>query len=211
MNNSPEGSAGIGELTRRGLLCGSIRMAGLSLAAWTTGLAIAVPTSSAQAQAEVEALSAMLEAELLVAFAYGRILRSGVLSVFSTPVATTLLAHERTHVALLRGWVDKLGGVQPPPITGVGEADAALTADHVSRRLSEMASESDALRLLIAVERVSVGAYYHGFSTLAEPTLVRRAAEMLASDAQHATVLSGLLHPGDVAKAVPDAFVQGAR
>lgn len=209
--NSPEGSPDIGGLTRRGLLGGSIRVAGLSVAAWTTGSAIAVPAASAQVQTEVQALSAMLEAELLVAFAYGRILRSGVLSVFSTPVAKTLLAHEHAHVALLRGWVDKLGGVQPPSITGVGEADAALTADHVSGRLGEMASEPDALRLLIAVERVSVGAYYHGFSTLAEPMLVRSAAEMLASEAQHATVLSGLLHPDDVAKAVPDAFVHGTR
>ena len=44
--------------------------------------------------------------------------------------------------------------------------------------------------LLIRVEEVAEGAYYHAISKLTDPRLLLRSAQIMASEAQHRTILS---------------------
>lgn len=197
--------------TRRELLSRGILVAGAGAVASGVLGASQAQVASAQPETEAGALGAVLEAELLVEYAYAHVLRSRLLAVSPARVAAGLLAHERAHVSLLRAWLSKLGGTQPPAPEDDHGADRRLAACNVSGSLAQLRSEHDALRLLIEVEAVAVGAYYRGIATLVDPALVRSAAEMLASEAQHATLLSELLHPGDVSRAVPGPFVTGMR
>jgi hypothetical protein len=47
-------------------------------------------------------------------------------------------------------------------------------------------------------------------SKFADVKLARTCASILGAEAQHYTALAGLLHPGDINKAVPGAFVEGS-
>ncbi|MGI8429770.1 MAG: ferritin-like domain-containing protein [Solirubrobacteraceae bacterium] len=205
------GALPAGGCTRRELLSGAIPSVGLGAATVSILTAVGVETASGQSETEAGSLTSVLEVELLVAFVYERVLGAQLLAVASARVAAGLLAHERVHIALLRGWLSTLGAPQTPALVDDRAADRSLASHHVSVRLAGLRTERDALRLLIAVEAVAVSAYGRLISALINPMLVRSAAEMLASEAQHATVLSGLLYPGDISRAVPDAFVTGRR
>jgi hypothetical protein len=56
-----------------------------------------------------------------------------------------------------------------------------------------------------------VGTYYEALPKLGDPRLLRTAAAIMGAEAQHATVVGGLLHPGDVRRVVPVASVTGKR
>jgi hypothetical protein len=47
-------------------------------------------------------------------------------------------------------------------------------------------------------------------SKLKDLALAHLCAAILAAEAQHYTALAGLLHPGDINKAVPGPFVEGS-
>jgi len=113
------------------------------------------------------------------------------------------------------------GGWMPQSEEHLAAVDAlGITHGLLAVTRSDLADPADARRQALArlaatslgeVEAVAVSAYGRLISALINPMLVRSAAEMLASDPQHATVLSGLLYPGDISRAVPDAFVTGRR
>jgi hypothetical protein len=124
-------------------------------------------------------------------------------------VARELIGHEQEHVGVLTDELIRLGVAPPAPPASVAAADAELSARHGSGSLAELGSERDCLRLLLQVEAVAEGAYYLAVSKISDRTLLRTAVEIMAVEAQHATVISGLLHPGDIDKAVPYAFVEG--
>jgi hypothetical protein len=92
----------------------------------------------------------------------------------------------------------------------VTAADAELSVLHGSARLASLNSEEDCLRLLEQVESLVQGAYYVSMSKFADVKLARTCASILGAEAQHYTALAGLLHPGDINKAVPGAFVEGS-
>jgi hypothetical protein len=71
--------------------------------------------------------------------------------------------------------------------------------------------DKDALRLLLSVEKVAVGAYFVALTTLQDGSLIMLVAEMMASDAQHEAVIGELLYEGDATKAVPSGLVQGVQ
>lgn len=165
---------------------------------------------------ELQALSAVLMAELLAASAYERALGAGVLQDASQRVVSELLAHERAHIAVLSAWVRGLGdtlypSLSPRSLLDERGADAALAAHNVPSSLANPRNEHDAFALLVAVEELTVRAYYAAASELGAPAQLGIALEMMACDAQHATVLNELLYPGDVSRAVPGAFVEGSK
>jgi hypothetical protein len=151
----------------------------------------------------------LLRLELLLVFAYQRVLASGLLSASAEPVARELLAHEQSHGAVLATELTRLGGTFPQGPANVAAGDRALAAHNVGARLVGLRSSRGALRLLVEVEGTAERVYYKAMSKLRDPGLLETGAEIMACEAQHATVLSELLHPGDLARAVPDAMVQG--
>jgi hypothetical protein len=92
----------------------------------------------------------------------------------------------------------------------VSAADGQLAERGVSGRLAGLDSERASLRLLLDAEGMAERVYYRSLLRLGAPGPIQLAAEILASEAQHATILSELLKPGNVDMAVPDAFVQGS-
>jgi Ferritin-like domain len=189
-------------------------MAGAAVGAglWTIGAA-ALGVESAEAaapQTDAELIRAIVSVEVLVVFCYQQVLSSGKLSPAAEHVIRQLLDHEHTHVDVLSAVLEELGQEPPDPPASVEDADAELSVLHGSATLASLSSEQDCLRLLEQVEQLVQGAYYVSMSKLADVKLAHTCASILGTEAQHYTALAGLLHPGDINKAVPGAFVEGS-
>lgn len=202
--------------TRRELISRSILAGGLALATSLHAAEDAAARVEAAVRAEdaagADALRALFEVERLAEVAYRQVLRSGVLAAGARRAARALLAHEQAHVGVLGAWLRAAGGRRPAPSAMDAPAAAnVLAAHHVSGSLQNLRSEHEALRLLIAVEAAAERAYSRAVSRLRDPVRLGVSLEMMACDAQHATVLSELLYPGDVSRAVPGAFVPETR
>jgi Ferritin-like domain len=200
--------AKISPVTRRELLA-----AGVSGSLAPVASASLAPVASASARSSVDAglLSSALAVELLVVFAHQRILALRVLTGRAERVSRRLLTQDRVHVRILGAALRRLGKTPPPSPASVAEADKQLAGRSASGSLVAVRSEADALRLLYDAESIAVGAYYTALESLSDARLIRTATEIMASDAQHATALGELLHPGDVKKAVPVSVVRGKR
>jgi hypothetical protein len=195
-------------LTRREVVAGAVAGAGLG----GIGASLLGPGSAGAAapQTDAELVRAILSVELLAVFSYEQVLNSGKLSALAERVVHQLLEHEQTHVAILTAELEKLGQDAPSPPANVAAADAELSVLHGSGSLTSLSSEPDCLRLLEQVEQLAQGAYYVSMSKLADLRLARTCASILGAEAQHYTALAGLLHPGDINKAVPGPFVEGS-
>jgi hypothetical protein len=81
----------------------------------------------------------------------------------------------------------------------------------VSASLTALHTEHDCLKLLVDLESVAEGASYTPIRDLRRPDLVHLCAQIMACEAQHWTVLSGLRNPGEYVKAVPWPYVFGTK
>ena len=194
--------------TRRELMAGAAASAGL----WAIGTSVLRPAQAEAAapQTDAELIRAILSVELLVVFSYEQVLSSGKLPADTEHIVRQLLDHEHTHVDVLSADLEELGQAPPDPPASVTAADAELSVLHGSAKLASLNSEEDCLRLLEQVESLVQGAYYVSMSKFADVKLARTCASILGAEAQHYTALAGLLHPGDINKAVPGAFVEGS-
>ena len=123
--------------------------------------------------------------------AYERVLGSGLLTPKAAATIKALYAHERAHAAALT----KLGA----PATA--KPETALTR--------QLRTQADCLQLLITAEEFALGACYDAIERLTDARALRVATAIMAAEAQHRTVLSELLHPGDVTAALPASRVIG--
>src|SRR5947209_9676026 len=189
--------------TRRALIRDAI---GLTAAG---SLAAAVLPAAAQGAtgSEDAAISHVLVAERVAVIAYRQALAHGVLSPAASAQVRLLLAQEEQHVATLEQALAKLGASIPTGPAGLAAAQTFLSQNSVSPNLTDIPTQHDALRLLINVESLTEGAYFTAIPKLVHPALVRLSVEMMGSDAQHWTALSGIQHDGNVVLAVPYPFV----
>jgi len=191
---------------RRQVIARSIAIAGAATALLPpvdTDAAVPAPRTDGQV------LAGTLEVEKLVVLAYRQVLASGALGAGIQGTAAQLLQHEDEHVAALAAALRRLGAAPSVGPTNVASADKALAAHQVSTSLTNLRTERDCLQLLIDVEAVAEGAYFIAISKLRDSSSLRLSAEIMACEAQHWTALSELLHPGDLASAVPSPFVEG--
>lgn len=200
-------------LTRRLLVSRAITAGGLIAGGSALGAVITPLSAEAAAAPETDGqlVYATLAVELLVIAVYERVIASGKLSVDHAPLAYRLLSYERVHARVLAKDLRALGMAEPPSLAGAStnSLDAILTTKQVQESLATIANDADSLALLIRVEEVAEGAYYHAISKLTDPRLLLRSAQIMASEAQHRTILSQTRDPGALVKAVPVAFVQG--
>ncbi len=152
--------------------------------------------------ADSGALGPVLELEHALVVAYGQVLMTGVLPRHAHSVVHAIYEHELAHVRALGGRVHR-------GRAAVAAATKLLSARNVTPALTDLHDERDCLRLLLAAEQAALGAYFKAMSQFRSARLLTLAAEIMASEAQHATLLSELLHPGDISRAVPVPFVQG--
>jgi hypothetical protein len=119
----------------------------------------------------------------------------------------TLRGHARAHVAALRAAGARGGAVLSP-----GPAlDRALARARITGRPGQLRGERDALNLLLDVERIAIGAAYVALGVVTDPAASLLLAQLMASGAQHETLLHEALHPGDVTGAIRYGIVQGTR
>lgn len=193
--------------TRRELVAGAIAGAG----AGSVALAM-LDVSDARADTtptDADLVRTIISIELLAVFAYQQVLASETISPETAPIIHHLLDHEQTHVDVMTDELLKLGQQPPAPPASVTAADAALTVLHGNGSLKSLHSEEDCLRLLEGIEQIAQGAYYTSLGKLTSPRLARICASILGTEGQHYTVLADLLHPGEIDKSVPGAFVEG--
>jgi hypothetical protein len=81
----------------------------------------------------------------------------------------------------------------------------------VSASLTDLRTQNACLKLLVDLESVAEGASYTPIKHLRRPELVQLCARIMACEAQHWTVLSGLRNPGQYVKAVPWPYVFGSK
>jgi hypothetical protein len=156
-------------------------------------------------------LSKALEVERLMVLAYRRVLASGALSPGVERAITPHLRHEVSHVTTLAARLARLGGSASTAPLSLKAGGDALGRYHVSGSLTDLRTEHDCLKLLVDLESVAEGVYYKALKDLRHPGLVRLSAQIMACEAQHWTVLSGLRNPGQYVKAVPWPYVYGSK
>jgi len=181
----------------------------LAGAAAGLGLRPPAPAYADTPPSDAELLSKTLAVERLMVLGYERVLASGALSPGVQRAITPYLGQERAHVSAVAAALTRLGAAAPTGPLSLKDASAALDKHHVSGSLTELRTEHDCLKLLIDLESLAEGASFTPISDLRRPELVQLCAQIMACEAQHWTVLSGLRNPGQYVKAIPWPFVFG--
>ncbi len=203
--------------TRRELLltgAAGAALAPVSLVAGTAptaGADAATPGRADEPASVTARLQRLAGLELLMAYCYESILAGTLLGPQERAAATSLLAQERAHIQALEAQLQARGGSAPPAPASIAVANAHLAHRNVGGRLGQLRGRLDAVRLLFALERVTVGAYFVALTVVDDPQLVVLIAEMMANDAQHEAILSLLLPPYTIQAAVPYGLIQGAQ
>ncbi len=194
---------------RRRLLAGALLAGGLAVARPALAFAAATPAPPSDS----DLLAGLLSVEALVATVYERVLAGGRLSPRAHRLARRVLAQEQAHAAALTAQLALFGGTPPSPHVAPAALQAELARHKITINVDSLGSEKDALKLLTQAESVAEGAYFAAMSKLSHPRLITLGAEILASEAQHFTLVAQILHPHDLGfnKTVPDAFVQGRK
>jgi hypothetical protein len=139
------------------------------------------------------------------------VLASGALSPGLQRAVGPHLAHEIAHVDAVAAQLRALGA---SALTGALDLKAAadlMGQHHVSDSLTDLHTQNECLKLLVDLESVAEGAYYTALKDLRSPGLQHLSAQIMACEAQHWTVLSGLRNPGQYVKAVPWPYVYGTK
>jgi hypothetical protein len=156
-------------------------------------------------------MARLLGVEMLLHFCYQHVIASPLLTPRERRALVPLRTNEEAHVKALRATLKTLRGSPPRGPVSVEQANQALAHREVGGRLGQLKNSKDALYLLLAVERVVVGAYFVALAKLENPRLMTLAAEIMANDAQHEAILGQLLNPKRPGAAAPYGLVQGVQ
>lgn len=190
--------------TRRGLIAGAV---GLGAAA---SLGAAAAGAAAATSADAQALAGALGLERASVIGYTQVLATSVLTAGVRAQLAVLKAQDLEHVAKLEQSIARLGAPVSQAPAGVAAAEALLGQHQIHRSLTDLPTQHDCLKLLIDIESLTEGAYFKAIPELTDPSLVKVSLELMGSDSQHWTVLSGIQHDGNVGLSVPYPFVEGS-
>jgi hypothetical protein len=190
--------------TRRQLLAGGIgaAVAGMAGLAATPAEGSAVPGSVSDGAL----LQQLVDASQMIVYGCQKCLGSGKLHQDAQAVLALLLTHEQAHLARLESTLQALRlpppKTQPPPPSP--QAD-------VTNLFKDIRDEVVALQGMVQVGNLAQHAYFTAAGSFHDPGLALLAAEILAVEAQHWTLIEILLHKGDPTLAVPHPAVRGAK
>jgi ferritin-like protein len=155
---------------------------------------------------DAQTLQKLLDAERLLLYGYRHALGTGYLNHDAQEVALRQLAQEEAHADALHSHLSALhvsrsvyAETNPGPFPPSDVADL----------IQIVVDERTALQVIVQIENVAESSYFTAVGTFNDTGLVRLATEILACEAQHWTMLVGLLHKGDATKAVPTPYVRG--
>lgn len=193
-----------GRLSRRELLVGTVMVTG--------GAAVAGPEpAGADDVGDASLLSSALRFERLSVLAYEHVLALPAVTSTARPLLAELLGHERAHVQVLEQELSALGAPLPQAPTRPSQVDDALSAHDMSADLTTAKTLKDAVQALLDIGSLCEGAYYTAAGKLTRSRPLIRVVQALASEGQHGTLLSRLIHtdPRDINQWVPAWYVAG--
>lgn len=192
--------------TRRELMIGAVAAAGAG-AALAPGAALA----DTPAPSDAQLLTDSLAVERVMVLAYRRVLASGLLTPALQRAIAPHLGHEVAHVEALAAQLSALGAPAPTGAVDLQTAATTMAQHHVPASLTDLHTQSDCLKLLVDLESAAEGVHFTALKDLRRAELMRLSAQIMACEAQHWTVLSGLRNPGQYVKAVPWPYVYGSK
>lgn len=199
--------------TRRQLLLGGVgAAAGLSAVAPALAQADASDHGQGQSNAspklqDGQILQKLLYNERLLMFGYEHALGTGFLHHDARELCLLQLAHEEEHLAALK---THLSALKLPRSSLQHSDQGPIPPADVAELLTIVKDERTALQVVVQIENVGQSGYFVAAGTFQDRKLIRLAAEVLACEAQHWTMLVDLLHRGDATQAVPHPTVRGS-
>jgi len=152
----------------------------------------------------------LLAIERVAVEVYGRARRAEQLTSAEHRLIEHILGQERAHGhALLRVLprAEAAHAIAPLDTDGL---EAALSSAGISVALASLRSAHDWFTLLEELENALQGYYYKALRRLSGAAPATLTARILASEAQHSTLLFRLRHPDDISLAVSEALVEGS-
>jgi hypothetical protein len=192
-----------GGVSRRELITGTVGVGAIAALAATEARADTPPES------DPTLLTKALVLERLSVLAYAGLIPLPALSAHERRVLRTLMRQDRAHVRALETEMTARGIALPPAPTGPAALDQALSAKGMSVTLAGVKTLKQAVQLLLDIEALTQGGYYMIIREATDPTLALRAAQVLANEAQHSTLLTELVSPNDITQTVPNWYVTG--
>jgi hypothetical protein len=189
--------------TRRELIAGAVTATAAGVLAGAPAAAADPPVTDAGL------LSTALQYERLAIRAYDHVL---TLPLFTEPERRRLRqlrGHDAAHVSELERELRALGDPLPPPPTADRQVDQALSAHKMSGQLDGVSTREAAIHVLLDIVALCEGAYYTAVGELNDVQAAGRAAQALACEGQHSTLLSALLPKADIDVTVPAWYVSG--
>jgi hypothetical protein len=155
---------------------------------------------------ERELLTGLIALEQLAVAVYELVLTADVVSPVEMVLLLDLQSQESAHAGAL---ARVLGLAVRRAPAGVEPLQAALIQAGITLKLSKMRTARDWFGLLETLESTLEGAYYAALADLTRPEVAALAASILASEAQHLTLLFRQRHPLDVYAGAPSGLVHG--
>lgn len=167
------------------------------------------PRAFAQAGDDTALLIAAIGLEQVAVATYGSLLDGGSLAPATAGILRRLEGQEREHVEVLASALDALGVTAraPGPPSGAAALRAARADAGLLRPLAP-ARRQDVTAIGVELENAMIAGYHAAVGRLRDARLVTVMTQIMAAEAQHATVLRALL-TDDPAVLVPDAFELG--
>ncbi len=159
------------------------------------------------AREERRIMLALLELEHLAANVYAVAAANAEISPGGRELARRLGAQERAHAAALAPLTGQ--AAPPPPDLSPTALQAALAGHGVTVSFRSLHDERAWFTVLEKLERNLEGAYYRALGHLTRRANVTLAARILASEAQHATLLFSYRNPARITLDVSTSFVTG--
>lgn len=186
---------------------GATVTAGLVVAGGTA--AAATSTTSEPPFSETDRLQRLIRLELLLLYCYRYVLGSSLLGPGTRRTLAPFPGHEEAHIAALAARLKARGGTLPPGPASVAEANRDLAHRKIGGRLGQLKGGPDALRMLLTLEQVTIGAYFIALTKLQDAELVRVVCEIMGNEAQHDAMIGLSMPKATPGSAVPYGLVQG--
>ena len=202
------------DLTRRELIGTGVPAVAVASGAALAGVALAPAAAGATSPAqppvsETDRLKRLIRIELLLLFCYRQILASSVLGPSTQARLSPFVAHEEAHISALSARLKARGGAIPSGPGDIRTANRYLAHRKVGGRLGQLKGDKDAVRLLLTLEQVTIGAYFVALTKLDDPGLITLITEIMGAEAQHDALLGLSLPPYKPGSAAPYGLVQG--
>ena len=195
--------------TRRELLvAGTAGTAALVVAA-PGAIAAGTSTAAEPPFSVTDRLQRLIRIELLLLYSYRYVLGSSILGPRTRRTVAPFPGHEEAHIAALAAQLKAHGGSMPAGPGSVAEANRDLAHRKIGGRLGQLKGGPDALRMLLTLEQVTIGAYFVALTKLQDDRLIRLVCEIMGNEAQHDAMISLSFPKGTPGSAVPYGLVQG--